>query len=252
MGIFGAIVGAVAGSAFGGLPGSLLGSMIGSSLGDRMGGAAARTVASSAQQQQMVFAAAITSLAAKVAKADGTVTGDEVQAFDHFLKDSMRMSVEERKYAASIFNQARDSETPASEFATQLGRVFRGHRDRLRDVITILLMIALADGKLHPAEEALMKSIARDMGLSEGDYQSCKATFMSSAGVSDTNPYEVLGVQRSDSDADVRSAHRRLAREYHPDVLASKGLPEDFKEFASKKMAAINDAWSEIRAERGL
>ena len=87
---------------------------------------------------------------------------------------------------------------------------------------------------------------------SEADYQSCKATFMASTGRTDVDPYEVLGVPASASDAEVRGAHRRLVREYHPDVLESKGLPEDFTEFAAKKMSTINDAWSMVREERGL
>jgi DnaJ like chaperone protein len=200
----------------------------------------------------MAFAVALTSLAAKVAKADGQVTGDEVRAFDSFLQNSLRMSVADRRFASTVFNTARDSTAPASEFAQQLRVVFRGHDDRLRDILTMLLMVAFADGKLHPAEEALLRSICVDMGLSEADYQSCKATFMASAGLSDIDPYEVLGVPSSASDEEVRGAHRRLTREYHPDVLESKGLAEDFKEFADSKMSAINDAWSLVREERGL
>ena len=53
-------------------------------------------------------------------------------------------------------------------------------------------------------------------------------------------------------DAEVKSAHRKLVREYHPDVLASKGLPEDFLEYAQQKMGAINDAWDVIKEKRGM
>ena len=240
----------------GGPVGAILGGVMGSTVSRGMKAATAQNVglggAGSIQQQQMAFAMVLTSLAAKVAKADGQVTGDEVRAFDGFLQNSLRMSIEDRRFAAEVFNRARDSTTPASEFAQQLREVFRGQTDRLRDVVTILLMVAFADGKLHAAEEALLRSISSDMGLSDADYQSCKATFMASAGLSDIDPYEVLGVPTSASDAEVRGAHRRLVREYHPDVFESKGLPEDFKEFASKKMSAINDAWSMVREERGL
>ncbi len=240
----------------GGPIGAILGSVMGSTVSRGMESVAAQNAgpggAGSIQQQQMAFALVLTSLAAKVAKADGQVTGDEVRAFDHFLQTSLRMSTADRRFAAEVFNRARDSETPASEFARQLRAVFRGQTDRLRDVVTILIMVAFADGKLHPAEEALLRSIASDMGLSDADYQSCKATFMSSAGISDIDPYEVLGVPSSASDAEVRTAHRRLVREYHPDVLESKGLPADFTEFAAKKMSAINDAWSTVREGRGL
>ncbi len=240
----------------GGPVGAILGGVMGSTVSRGMKAATAQNVglggAGSIQQQQMAFAMVLTSLAAKVAKADGQVTGDEIRAFDGFLQKSLRMSTEDRRFAAEVFNRARDSATPASEFAQQLRQVFWGQTDRLRDVVTILLMVAFADGKLHAAEEALLRSISSDMGLSDADYQSCKATFMASSGVSDMDPYAVLGVPAQASDAEVRGAHRRLVREYHPDVFESKGLPEDFKEFASKKMSTINEAWSAVREERGL
>ena len=256
MGIFGTLVGGTVGFMLGGPVGAILGSVMGSSVSRGLGAAAEQGVGlggvRSAQQQQMLFATALTSLAAKVAKADGHVSGDEIRAFDGFLQSSLHMSKPDRQFAAEVFNQARDSATPASEFAQQLRAVFGGQGDRLRDVLTILLMVAFADGKLHVAEEALLRSIANDMGLSEADYQSCKATFKASAGLSDIDPYEVLGVPSTANDVEVREAHRRLVRDYHPDVLQSKGLPEDFQEFATKKMSTINTAWTMVREERGL
>lgn len=254
MGIFGTLFGGTVGFVLGGPLGAILGSVLGSAASRGLEAAAAQgaVLSGARQQEQLVFAVALTSLAAKVAKADGQVTGDEIRAFDGFLQSSLRMSVEERRFAAEVFNQARDSATPASEFAQQVRTAFRGNADRLRDIVTILLMVALADGKLHAAEEALVRSIAGDLGLTDADYQSCKATFMASTGRSDIDPYEVLGVAPSATDVEVRASHRRLVREYHPDVLESKGLPDDFKQFAAKKMSAINESWKLVREERGL
>ncbi len=42
--------------------------------------------------------------------------------------------------------------------------------------------------------------------------------------------YEVLGVPKTASDAEIKSAYRKLAREYHPDVNKSAGAAEKFKE----------------------
>ena len=253
MGIYGTLFGGTVGFMRGGPLGALLGGILGSSVSANMEAVRQqRGQPFGAQQQQMAFTLALTSLAAKVAKADGRVTQAEVRAFDEFLKTSMRMSVDERRLAGDVFNKARDNSTPASEYAAQLQQVFSRQPDRLRDVLTILIMIAFADGKLHPKEDVLLQSITRDLGLGQNDYQSCKATFMAASGVAEIDPYEVLGVPKTASDAEVRSAHRRLVREYHPDVLQSKGLPEDFREFASKKMSAVNEAWSNVREARGL
>ncbi len=259
MGIFGTIFGGSLGFMVGGPLGAILGGALGSLGSNIAGGATAgrgfpgqAAGGYSAANQQVVFAIALTSLAAKVAKADGRVTADEVQAFDSFLRLSMRMSEEDRRFAAKVFNEARDNSAPASEFAHQVCQVFRGQPDRLRDIITILLMIALADGHFHPDEETLIREIARDMGLGDRDYESCRATFFAATGKSDTSPYEVLGVPHTASDDEVRSAHRRLVRDYHPDVIQSKGLPADFMKFATEKSTAINEAWAAVRKERGM
>ncbi len=252
MGIFGSIVGGTLGFFVGGPIGAILGSALGSGIGNQTHLRVTGTPVSGQAQVQAIFAIALTSLAAKVAKADGRVTTDEIEAYDQFLSENMGMSVSERKAAARVFNHARDDDTPASQFALQLGQLLRGQPDRLRDIITILFVVALADGVQHKAEEELIRQIARDMGLSSEDYQSCKANFMAVRGEPQVSPYEVLGVPESASDADVRAAHRRIVREYHPDVLQSKGMPEEFMEFANEKLIAANDAWSRIKDERGM
>ena len=42
--------------------------------------------------------------------------------------------------------------------------------------------------------------------------------------------YEVLGVARSASSDEIRSAYRRLARQYHPDVSQEQNAEAQFKE----------------------
>ncbi|MBC8370510.1 MAG: co-chaperone DjlA [Planctomycetes bacterium] len=254
MGLFGSIFGGAVGFALGGPIGAMLGAM----MGGRASNAAAQAQqvgGYSARDLQTAFTIALVSLAAKVAKADGRVCENEVSAFDDFLKTNLRLPKDERQNAGRVFNLARDNDVPAIEYAKQLHQIFRGDRNRLLDVITILLMIALADGELHPQEENVIGQIARAMGLNARDVENCKATFNATRGTattSATDAYKVLGVNKGASDAEVKSAHRKLVREYHPDVLASKGLPEDFVEYAQKKMVAINDAWDVVKNARGL
>ena len=118
MGIFGTLLGGTVGFMMGGPVGAILGGVMGSTVSRGMEAAATqhagRNGVGSIRQQQMAFALVLTSLAAKVAKADGRVTGDEIQAFDDFLQNSLHMSTEDRRFAAKVFNEARESETPAS------------------------------------------------------------------------------------------------------------------------------------------
>ena len=209
-----------------------------------------RTARQTAQgTAQSAFMVALISLAAKVAKADGRVTRQEIAAFDTFLQRDLGMPASERKVAAEIFNRARDSQVPAAEFARQLRVIMASQPDRLRDLVTLLLKIAWADGRLAPAEESVIRAIATDLGLTQREYQECKALF-SRGNLSAA--YALLEVSPEASNAEIKKNYRRLAREYHPDKLAAKGLPEDFMQFANEKLQAINEAYDQIRQNRGF
>ena len=258
MGLLGTIIGGGLGMLVGGPIGAIIGGALGSNVEIKTGKVhpGARpynhgpSTGYSPLQDQQTFMLAMISLAAKVAKADGQVTSDEIRAFDHFLRDNLHMDQQERQVAARIFNEARDSNIPAEEFARQI-RQLMGHRqDRLRDLISLLMMIAMADGHFHPAEETMIRSIASSMGLRDSDYEAAAAMF--NPGHNLTASYSVLGVTESATDHEVKKAYRNLAREYHPDVLASKGMSGEFQTFAEDKMKSINGAYEEIKKSRGM
>ena len=193
---------------------------------------------------------AMISLAAKVAKADGRVTNAEVRSFDEFLKNNLGMNADDRRVAAQIFNEAKDSEIPAEQFAHQIRQLLGGQPDRLRDLISLLMSIAMADGRFDPAEEKLIRSISRTMGLSARDFEEAQAMFNPAANLE--SAYTVLGVYPTADDSEVKHAYRRMAKEYHPDVVANKGMGEDFQKFAAEKMRAVNNAYDKIREARGI
>jgi DnaJ like chaperone protein len=259
MGLLGTLFGGTVGFMLGGPLGMIIGGAIGSQAGGNVmdsgaqGRGRARLGQTGAfQDTQTTFLVTLISLAAKVAKADGRVTREEVQAFDVFLRDNLRMTPEDRRMAGRIFNEARDSDIPASQLARQARGILGPFPDRLRDLITLLLQIAHADGQLHPAEEKIVREIARDLGLTDRDYQECRALFGASSGPSTETAYEILGVPPSSTEAEVKKAYRTIAREYHPDVLQSKGLPEDFMQFATEKLQKVNEAYTVIKKERGF
>jgi DnaJ like chaperone protein len=200
-------------------------------------------------QAQSAFMIAMISLAAKVAKADGHVSPAEVRFFDDFLKNDLGMASEDRRIAARIFNQARDSAVPAGEFARQIRGLFQGQPDRLRDLVCLLLKLAFADGVLGSEEETLIRQIARDLGIGDRGYQECLALFGRD---SLEDAYTALGLERTATDREVKSAYRRLAKEYHPDTLAAKGLSEEFAQYARDKIRTVNAAYERIREARGM
>jgi len=108
----------------------------------------------------------------------------------------------------------------------------------------------MADGHLHQAEEAMIRSISLEMGLGTRDFEEAKAMFNPTANLDAA--YATLGLPSAATDSEVKGAYRRLAKEYHPDVLSNKGMSDDFIKFAEDKMQAINDAYDQIKKERGI
>ena len=259
MGLLGTLFGGTVGFMLGGPLGMIIGGAIGSQAGANVvdpgagtrGGRARLRGTGAFQDTQTTFLVTLISLAAKVAKADGRVTSEEVQAFDAFLRDNLRMSPAERRMAARIFNEARDSAVGSSQLARQARGILGPFPDRLRDLVSLLLQIAHADGRLHPAEETLIRRIARDLGLTDRDYQECRALFGPSRPTAGSS-YEILGVAPDATETEIKKAYRKIAREYHPDVLQSKGLPEDFMQFAKEKLQKVNEAYEVIKKERGF
>ena len=264
MGLLGTLLGGGLGFMFFGPVGAIIGGAMGSNMEMGSGsrghpGARARgsgrsgfgpTTGYNPLQAQQVFLVAMISLAAKVAKADGAVTREEIASFDAFLQKNLGMPGEERRVAARIFNEARDSTIPTSEFARQIRQALGHQPQRMRDMISLLMIIAMADGHLHPAEESLIGEVARDLGLSDRDYQDVMAQFNSGASLQ--GAYTALGLDKGATDSEIKAAYRRLAKEYHPDMIANKGLGEDFQKFAAEKMRAVNGAYDSIKDARGF
>jgi DnaJ like chaperone protein len=264
MGLLGTLLGGTVGFMFGGPFGAIIGGALGANLsggfstprspydepGQRPGFREQSSPRYNPLQAQQAFMVALISLAAKVAKADGQVTREEIASFDRFLQNNLRMGAEERKIAARIFNEARDSNIPVDDFARQIREVMGTRRDQLRDLVTMLLMVAMADGHLHPAEERVIREVNRHLGLSPHDYDSAKAVFGPT--VNSEAAYHTLGLTASASDEEIKKAYRRLAKEYHPDVVMNKGMGEDFIKYAEDKMQAVNEAYDQIKKERGL
>lgn len=251
MGLLGALFGGTVGFMLGGPLGMIIGGALGSQTSAQVVRTGSSGPISGAQDTQTVFMVAVISLAAKVCKADGHVSQEEIRVFDVFLRDNLRMSPDDRRLAGRIFDEARDSAIPAGDFARQVRGIMGRSPDRLRLIVTLLLQIAHADGRLHPAEDEMIRGITRDLGLSDRDYQECRALFGPAQDSLET-AYEALGVAPDATDDEVKKAYRRIAREYHPDVLQGKGMPEEFLQSGKEMLQKVNVAYNRIKKDRGF
>ncbi|MEE8258631.1 MAG: TerB family tellurite resistance protein [Sphingomonadales bacterium] len=238
MSIWGKIIGGVAGFAVGGPLGALLGVGAGHAFDRGVEGIAPQAT------KQITFTIGVIALSAKMAKADGHVTRDEVEAF----KKIFRIPPHEVKNVGRIFDMAKKDSAGYEAYARQIAALFKDSPAVLEDLMGALFHIAMADGVFHPAEEEFLKNVARIFGYGGARYDHIKAQHLR-GGAED--PYTVLGVSPDISDAGLKKAYRTLIKEHHPDKLIAKGLPEEFIEIANEKLAAINAAYDRIEKERG-
>jgi len=239
MSIWGTILGGAAGFALGGPIGALLGGAAMHFAGKTSRGAVNATT------QQAVFAAGFIALCAKMAKADGVVTRDEVNVF----KKSFHVAPDEAKRVGWFFDQAKKEVNGFEAYASQLHKHFHNQPAVLEQVIDLLFHIAMADGVMHPAEMKYLHEVARIFRFSEADFSRIHESHM---GPDKSDPYTVLGIAHDASDKEVKSAYRKLIKEHHPDLLMAQGVPEELIDVANDKMSAINDAYDKICKVRGI
>jgi len=250
--LWGKIIGGVIGFGIGGPIGALIGAAAGHFAVDRKGGVEWPKIEYqspwSHQARQVAFSVAVIALAAKLAKADGHVTRDEVDA----LKRVFHIPPNAAGQVGAIFNAAKKDPLGFEPYARQITQIMGGNKQMLEELLAALLMIAHADGQYHQAEKDYIAQVARIFGFSAAELHRIESTFVMGAAAPQSDPYEILGVKRQASDQEIKAAYRKLLRENHPDALMAQGLPEDFIEIANKKMAEINAAWDRIKKERGL
>ena len=243
MSIWGKILGGAAGLALAGPLGALIGAIAGHAV-DRYR-SAQREEGEGAPPKSIAFTIGVIVLSAKMAKADGVVTRDEIDAF----KQVFRVPPQETENVAKVFNQARRDSGGFEPYAKQLAGMFRDNPVVLEEVLNCLAFVAHADGTLHPAEKQYLQSVAKIFALDGAAFERATATKLDAEAA---NPYQLLGVTRAASNDELKSAYRTLVRENHPDRLMAQGVPEEFIEVANKKLAAINAAYETVQKERGF
>ena len=195
--------------------------------------------------EALPFTVGMISLAAKMAKADGVVTKDEVHAF----KKAFKVSDAEMKHAARAFNLAKQDVSGYETCAEELVAVFRGDRKVLEYILEGIFHIATTDGVLHPQEEAFLRQVAKHFGFTDAEFTFMRARHTIAT---ERNPYEVLGMKPSVSNDELRSQYRKLVAESQPDEFVTRGLPKEFVLIATEKVAAIKQAYDAIAKERGI
>ncbi len=236
MAIWGSLIGGMIGFSLGGPFGMLLGSLI----GGKISRAKSRSGFSSFAQPQQIFALSLIVLSAKLSKADGQVSREELIA----VKDKLKIPENELDQVGKIFNKAKEESAGYEPYAKQIAQIYKGNINVLEEVVNILFYIAEADGNVSASEIKMIEDIAKIFGLNEVQINSIKESRKSSDKL---NPYIVLESKPDDDIQTIRKRYLKLSKEHHPDLLISKGVPKEVIEESKAKMRAVNTAWDKIQ-----
>ncbi len=247
MSIWGKLVGGFAGFALGGPLGALLGAVAGHLMVDKTRGGTAISSSrpDTLADRQVAFTVAVIALGAKMAKADGHVSREEIRAF----REVFRIPPQEVEAVGRLFNEAKSDPGGFEPYAVQIAELFAQQPAVLEELLGGLFHIARATGGVNAAELNYLARVARIFGFDQPAFERIRASHV---GVEEADPYQVLGLSPSATDAEIKSAYRNLIRANHPDRLVAQGMPQEFIDVATDKMATINAAYDRIEKDREL
>jgi DnaJ like chaperone protein len=191
------------------------------------------------RRNEAAFSIALIALSAKMARADGVVTDDEIDAFRRYF----HFPAAEADKVRMVYQLAQQDVAGFREYLTRVAKIFEDSPPVLEDVLDCLFHVAVADGVAHPRELELLDQAAAAFGLSKAAYHRLKAAHL---GLGEDDPYLILGIEPGVSLEAVKTAYRALSRDHHPDALMARGVPVDLIRIAEGRMAAINGAYEQI------
>ena len=198
-----------------------------------------------ATRRSVAFSVAMIALSAKMAKADGVVTQEEVRAFHEIF----HVPETERRNVSRLYDLARQDVAGYESYAARLAGMCGSGEPGcpvMEDILDGLFHIAKADGVLHEREVEFLSNVSGILGFDEHGFRRIMARH---AELGEADPYVVLGLTRGTPFAEVRKRYRELVKENHPDKFLAHGLPEEFMVIAHDRIAAINLAYGAIEKE---
>jgi DnaJ like chaperone protein len=254
MGWFGKLTFGSLGLFFGGLLGAIAGAALGYLLVDKNGHVAEdanrrlrQPRPEHIEQAQAAYFVSLFSILGKLSKIDGVVTRDEIFVVQNFI-NNLHIDEREKQFAKEVFNEAKNSRYSIEDFAIQLYQTNKQQPTILLSFISLLFQIAAADGKFHPAEETALKRIKDIFGISDKQFNDMKGSYFNDL----DKHYRILNCTPESSNQEIRSNYKKLVKDFHPDTIVSKGLPEEFTDFATKRFREIQEAYEKIKQERNF
>jgi DnaJ like chaperone protein len=250
------VIGAIIGAIFGSFPGAIIGGFIGYGAGFAL----RRTVVGGLRIVQSQLIDSTFSVMGALCKADKVVTRDEIQAVERTF-EMLKLSGEQREQAKAAFTRGKQPDFDLDAAVDGFARISRGRGPLVQLFLQLQIMAVAADGRIDPAEHAMLVRVARRLGLHESDVSQLEALLRAAAGGPSgpgapppkdrlADAYAALGIAPSASPAEIKRAYRKLISQNHPDKLAARGLPESMRAVAEERSREINSAYDLIKAAR--
>ena len=239
MTIWGIIIGGATGFAIGGPIGALLGAAAGHVAHQVVEVSIAKIIAPD-QARNVAFTVAVIALSAKMAKTDGIVSKAEITAF----RSRVDIPDKDLPQVARFWELARQTQDGFQAYALQTVKLFGERAPILEQLLDLLFLIAKSDGDITEPEWAYLSEVATIFGYDERDFERLSEIYATD----NAPPHQILGVAKTATLDEVRAAWMRLAKDHHPDQLVAKGMPAEFIDAATERLARINRAYELMRA----
>jgi DnaJ like chaperone protein len=248
--------GALLGATFGGFFGLVVGGFAGYAASYALG----RFVVGSLQVAQSQLLDSTFSIMGALCKADNVVTRDEINAVEQIF-GMLNLQGELRQQAKTAFNRGKQSDFALDAAVDNFRRISRGRAPLVQLFLQLQCMAIAADGRVDPAEHAMLVRIARRLGLTERDVSQLEALLRATTGGASAagapprtdrlhDAYAALGITANATPAEIKRAYRKLISQNHPDKLASRGLPESMRPVAEERSRELNSAYDLIKSAR--
>ncbi len=200
----------------------------------------------------------------KLAKADGVVSQSEANQIKAFIVH-LGLNDAEKAMASEAFKNACSNRTSFKFYIDELSDIFSNDPSVLQMILGLYCSIAISDGVLSQSEKKIIDYAEGKFRLhgysqaffqrsrnAESQYRKHANSHRRHSATSMDGYYAVLGCTASTSDVDLRKAYLNKCKEFHPDKIQGKGLPDEFKKFAEEELKKVNQAYDEIKKHRGL
>lgn len=271
---FGKVIGGVLGFSLGGGPlGAIIGAVLGHQLDKKSDDFQERYAPGDQERVQAAFFTATFSVMGHIAKADGTVTQNEIRHAENVMQ-RMGLDQDARKFAIDLFQQGKANDFDLEAVLRQFKQECQRRRNLMQMFLEVQITMALADGTIHEHERAILHRVGKHLGFAgfmidqlikmvqaqqgfhrysqQGQGGNHGGTYQQAPDAPSVDQaYQVLGVKSSDDEKTVKRAYRRLMSQHHPDKLVAKGLPEEMIKMATEKTQEIKSAYELIKKSKG-